>query len=314
MLAPASEARRPNGASAPPSYYGQPALKPSLYGWMVAIYVFVGGLAGGAQIIATAADFMQVPDSAGVVLGGRVIALAGAILGGLLLIADLHTKRRFLNMLRIFRPTSPMSIGTYVLMNFGFWSLAALVCGFFGPHWLTLIFGALAAIAGWFMTTYTSSLLAATSTPLWAAAPRFLAVRFASSAMATAAAALCIIALVQQALPAAALANIALVALIIELIASIVALALYAANGVLGPLRKLPWGAVHLFGAQILGAAVPIALFILGDIGGDSGVLFLAACACALAGGLVMRGTLFFAGNESARRPQDYFQFAEQRR
>jgi protein NrfD len=312
MLVPASEAPRSNGATAPPTYYGQPVLKPSLYGWTVAIYVFVGGLAGGAQIIATVADFLEVPDSAGVVLGGRVIALAGAILGGLLLIAELHTKWRFFNMLRIFRPTSPMSIGTYVLMSFGFWSLAALVCGFFGPHWLTLIFGGLAGIAGWFMTTYTGSLLAATSTPMWAAAPRSLAVRFASSAMATAAAALCIIALVLDARPAAALGNVALVALIIELIASVVALALYSANGVLGPLRKLPWGAVHLLGAQILGEAVPIALFILGDIGPDSGVLFLVASACTLAGGLLMRGSLFFAGNESAQRPQDYFRFTEQ--
>jgi formate-dependent nitrite reductase membrane component NrfD len=313
MLAPASEAPRSNGASAPPSYYGQPALKPSHYGWTVAIYVFVGGLAGGAQIIATVADFLNVPDAAGVVIGGRVIALAGAILGGLLLIAELHTKQRFFNMLRIFRPTSPMSIGTYVLISFGFWSLAALVCGFFGPHFLTLIFGALAGLAGWFMTTYTAALLAATSTPLWAAAPRCLAVRFASSAIATAAAALCIIALILRAPPSTALANIALVALVIELIASIITLVLYSANGVLGPLRKLPWGAVHLLGVQILGNAVPIALFILGDIGAGTGVLFLVASACALAGGLLMRGTLFFAGNESARRPQDYFRFAEQR-
>ena len=127
-----------------PTYYGRPALKPSLYGWLVALYIFIGGLAGAAQIIATIIDFLSVPDAAGVVLCGRVVALAGAVIGGFLLIADLHTKQRFFNMLRIFRPTSPMSIGTYVLMSFGLWSLAALVCEFFGPHWLTLIFGSLA--------------------------------------------------------------------------------------------------------------------------------------------------------------------------
>lgn len=312
MLAAASKAPRSNGASAPPGYYGQPVLKPSPYGWTVAVYVFVGGLAGGAQIIATVADLLNLPDAAGVVLGGRVIALAGAILGGLLLIAELHTKQRFFNMLRIFRPTSPMSIGTYVLMSFGFWSLAALVCSFFGPHFLTLIFGSLAALAGWFMTTYTAALLAATSTPLWAAAPRWLAVRFASSAMATAAAALCIIALALRAPLSSALASIALAALGIELTASIITLALYRAKGVLGPLRRLPWGAVHLLGVQIFGNAIPIALFILGDSGAGS-VLFLVASACVLAGGLLMRGTLFLAGNESARLPQDYFRFAEQR-
>ena len=106
-----------------PTYYERPALKPSLYGWTVALYIFIGGLAGAAQIIATAIDLLGLPGSATLVLVGRCIALAGAIIGGILLIVDLDTKQRFYNMLRIFRATSPMSIGTYVLMSFGFWSL-----------------------------------------------------------------------------------------------------------------------------------------------------------------------------------------------
>jgi hypothetical protein len=315
MLTPASQRAAQSGAAGEPipTYYGRPALKPSLYGWTVAIYVFIGGLAGGAQIIATVADLLGVPDAGGVVLGGRVIALAGAILGALLLTIELHTKQRFLNMLRIFRATSPMSIGTYVLVSFGFWSLAALTCEFFGPHWQTLTFGALAGVAGWFMTTYTASLLAATSTPLWAAAPRCLAVRFAASAMASGAAALSIIALALGKASAPALAIVAIVALVIELVASIVSLRVYSAAGVIRPLRKLPWSAVHLIGAQVFGVAVPIVLFILGILAGAGAItFFLLASLCVLGGGLLMRGTVVLAGNESARRPADYFRFAGQ--
>src|SRR4029077_16758684 len=108
-----------SGAEPIPTYHGRPALKPSLYGWIVAFYIFIGGLAGAAQIIATAADLLGTRGGA-VILVGRVVALPGAIFGGILLIVDLHTKRRFYNMLRIFRATSPMSIGTYMLMSFGF--------------------------------------------------------------------------------------------------------------------------------------------------------------------------------------------------
>jgi formate-dependent nitrite reductase membrane component NrfD len=92
-----------------PTYYGRAALKPSLYGWTVAFYTFVGGLAAAAQIIATAADLLATRGGGTIVLVGRVIALAGAALGGILLILDLHTKRRFYNMLRIFRATSAMT-------------------------------------------------------------------------------------------------------------------------------------------------------------------------------------------------------------
>lgn len=293
-----------------PTYHDQPALKPSLYGWLVGAYIFIGGLAGAAQIIATAADLLGVPDGAGIILGGRVIALAGAITGGILLIIDLHTPKRFFNMLRIFRPASPMSIGTYVLMTFGFWSLAALIAQFFAPHWLTLICSVIASIAGWFMTSYTASLLAATSTPLWAAAPRPLAIRFAGSAMATGAAALCIIALALGSPLAPPLGDIAVAALGLELIASIVAQFIYSASGVNGPLRDLPWGPVHLIGVQLCGDALPIALYVWASID-NSALAALIASLCALGGGFLMRGLMFMAGNESARRPRDYFRFAQ---
>jgi protein NrfD len=102
-----------------PTYYGRPALKPSPWTWEVAAYIFLAGLGGSAQIIATAADLLGGRRMRSVVRHGRYLAAASAVLGAPLLISDLKTPRRWYNMLRIFRPASPMSIGSYILTTFG---------------------------------------------------------------------------------------------------------------------------------------------------------------------------------------------------
>jgi hypothetical protein len=296
-----------------PTYYGRAALKPSLYGWTVAFYIFVGGLAAAAQIIATAANLLATRGGGTIVLVGRVIALAGAALGGILLILDLHTKRRFYNMLRIFRATSAMSIGTYILMTFGFWSLVALCGQIAGLHRLALLGGVIAGIAGWGMTTYTAALLSATSTPLWAAAPRLLAIRFASSAMAAGAAALAIVAVCSDGglMLASSLRNIAVLALIIEFGAGVMSQRVYRNRGVDQPLRANPWGPVHLVGVQLAGTVLPIVLYVLADVNPAWALAAtVVASLCVLGGGLLMRGSVMLAGNLSAGRPEDYFRFA----
>lgn len=297
-----------------PSYYDRPALKPSLYGWTVGLYMFVGGLAAGTQILVTAIELMAISGSGPIVFWGRGIAVTGAVVGGILLIADLHTKQRFYNMLRIFRPTSPMSIGTYVLMNFGFWSLAALALQWldFGPA--TTICGILASVAGWFMTTYTASLLAATSTPLWAAAPKLLAVRFASSAMATGGATVCVLVLATGSVPS--LIHIfglfTALALLVELIAALAASSAYRTKGVHGPLSEPRFILLNLIGANLFGVFIPLCLFVASDIFAIAPVpLSWLASMLVLAGSILMRGGILLAGNESARRPGDYFRFAQ---
>ena len=296
-----------------PTYHDQPALKPSLYGWTVALYIFVGGMSGGIQILVTAIDLLQIPDSATLIVWGRAIALAGAILGGILLIIDLHTKHRFYNMLRIFRPTSPMSIGTYVLMSFGFWSLIALAAQLLGFMSIATICGVLGALSGWWMTTYTAALLASTATPLWAAKPCSLATRFAASAMATAAALLCLVSLwtVPQANIVSALGDISALALIVEFVAALAGSFVYRDLGIDAPLQHVPWGPVYWIGVELLGVIVPIALFIWQHFDPDLGwSLPVVAAVCVLAGGLLMRGVILVAGNEFALRPQGYFRFA----
>ncbi|HEY7663809.1 MAG TPA: NrfD/PsrC family molybdoenzyme membrane anchor subunit [Xanthobacteraceae bacterium] len=294
-----------------PTYHERPAIKSSLYGWTVALYIFVGGLAAGLQIVVTAAELVAAPDSATAVLIGRGIALAGAVLGGVLLILDLHTKQRFYNMLRIFRPTSPMSIGTYALMGFGFWSLVAFCTQLFGLPLVGLICGCLAAATGWWMTTYTAALLSATATPLWAVAPKLLAVRFAASAMSTGAATATLIAL--GAAPALVLAfgDLAALALLIELIASIGATVIRRRRGVNGPLQDATWGPAYIVGVLMFGLCAPLVLYALANFyAGPAQAMAIAASVCVLAGGLLMRGVILLAGNDSAKRPRDYFRFA----
>ena len=299
------------------NYYGLPAVKPSMYGWMVALYIFSGGLAGGAQIIATAVDLGGAPAGSPVVATGRVLALLGAVVGGILLIADLQTKQRFFNMLRIFRATSPMSIGTYVLMAFGVFSTIAVVGEITGPPLLATICGAVAAVFGLGMVTYTAPLLSATSTPLWAAAPRLLACRFAASSLATGAAALVIAAWMASSGPAGqprlagALSLIAALALAVELAAALLGERQYRGAGVGRALRKPPWGPVHLGGALLAGAAVPLVLYIVDVVQSPgAGLPALTASVLVLGGGVVMRAAILFMGNESAKEPEDYLRFA----
>jgi formate-dependent nitrite reductase membrane component NrfD len=106
------------------TYYRLPSVKPSLWGGLVSGYIFVAGVGGSVQIIASAADLIGDRALAPIVRNGRYIARGATVLGGPLLILDLHTPQRWYNMLRIFRKTSPMSIGTWVLISFGTLSAA----------------------------------------------------------------------------------------------------------------------------------------------------------------------------------------------
>jgi hypothetical protein len=220
---------------------------------------------------------------------------------------------RFYNMLRIFRATSPMSIGTYVLMSFGFWSLAAFVFQLLGLATLATISGVLASVSGWGMTTYTAALLSATSTPLWAATPPLLAVQFASSAIATGAATACLLAVLAAPGPGLthAFGNIAALALLVQLIAAVCWWGVCTRLQIDGPLRQGLWPQLALGGVGVLGIVLPILLYILANFAGTAmGAPAVLASLLALAGGLLMRGVVLLCGNESATRPQDYFRFA----
>lgn len=157
-------------------YYGQSVVRPPVWTWEISLYFFVGGAAGMAPLIACSALELRQIDIAYVALW---IAAMGAIISPILLVADLGRPRLFINMLRVFKHQSPMSVGAWVLTFFGAFALP----GWFGmllyvnrvfpasssPIILTIV-GLLsigAAIFGLALATYTGVLIGATAIPAW---------------------------------------------------------------------------------------------------------------------------------------------------
>jgi formate-dependent nitrite reductase membrane component NrfD len=162
------------------TYYDVPLLKPPVWTWEVPLYFFVGGAAGGAAVIGGVAEWA----GAGTTLArdARRIAAAGGPLSAALLTADLGRPERFINMLRVFKPQSAMSVGSWTLTVFSGSTTLALIPA------ASRVAGAASAALGTGMLTYTGVLLGATAIPVWNENVRVLPAHFAASGMGSAAA------------------------------------------------------------------------------------------------------------------------------
>src|SRR5690349_16210298 len=98
-----------------PTYYQRPVLKPPVWIWTIPAYMFVGGIAGAAMTMGYAVQLVGGRRLRAFDERCRWIGAIGGGVGTVLLIADLGRKGRFLAMLRVFRRTSPMSVGSWVL-------------------------------------------------------------------------------------------------------------------------------------------------------------------------------------------------------
>ncbi len=94
-----------------PSYFDYPVLKEPFWKWEIIWYFFFGGLAAGCYVIASIASLFGSSEDRAVVRAGYYASLLALLPCPLLLIKDLGKPERFLNMLRIFKVKSPMSIG-----------------------------------------------------------------------------------------------------------------------------------------------------------------------------------------------------------
>jgi formate-dependent nitrite reductase membrane component NrfD len=172
---------------APTSYYGRSVLKAPVWKGEVAIYLYTGGLAGGSAMLAATAR-AQGND----VLARRALysALAGAAVSPALLIKDLGVPRRFSNMLRVLKVTSPMNVGTWILSGTGTALGVAVACETLGilPG-VRRLAETSAALLGPALSTYTAVLLSDTAVPAWHEAHLEMPFLFAGSAAATAGAA-----------------------------------------------------------------------------------------------------------------------------
>ena len=166
-------------------YYGRPVLKAPAWKPYIAWYFFTGGLAGASSTLALAA---QLAGNRRLRRSALLASAAGIAVSGPLLVVDLGRPGRFLNMLRVAKPTSPMSVGSWLLAAFGPASVGAAATEVSGrlPR-LGRAAAAGAGVLGPAVATYTAVLVADTAIPAWHDARRELPFLFAGSAMASAA-------------------------------------------------------------------------------------------------------------------------------
>ena len=163
------------------SYYGHPVVKPHVWTPYVPLYFWIGGTAGAASMQMLLSR-MRRNDALATVQ--KRIALSGAAIAPVLLIVDLGIPKRFLNMLRVFKATSPMSVGSWILSAFGTVVAASTGAEFLGLERVSVALEVLTAVLGPGLATYTAVLLADTATPVWHSARRELPFVFVASGVA----------------------------------------------------------------------------------------------------------------------------------
>jgi hypothetical protein len=173
------------------SYYGRPVLKEPVWTWEIPWYFFLGGVAGASAPLAFAARLAGNHRLARASLTAGAAALAA---GPVLLTSDLGRPERAHHMLRVFRPTSPMNLGSWLLAAISPPLLGAAVADRLGvaPKLARSAEG-VAAVLGPALATYTAVLVADTAVPVWHEAGRELPFVFAGSAAAAAGAAACLL-------------------------------------------------------------------------------------------------------------------------
>jgi hypothetical protein len=275
------------------SYYGRPILKEPVWKAEIPFYLFTGGIAGGCAVlhgVARLAGHERLARTA-LYLGAAADAVSPA-----LLVSDLGRPERFLNMLRVFKVTSPMSVGSWTLAVSGTSSNAAAALELLGvlPRAKALA-ETVSFLAGGPLATYTGTLLADTAIPVWHEARRELPWLFGASASASAGAATALFLPPEDAGPARRLA-----------IASVAAeLALKQAMekrlGFVGEVYEQ--GRARRFG-RIAKACAATGAAVLAARGKRSRAALAGGSALVLAGELALRWSVFRAGFQSARDPR----------
>ena len=163
------------------SYYGRPVIKEPVWGAPdVAGYLFFGGLAGASSVLAAGAHLSGYRELARV---AKLGALGAISLSAAALVHDLGRPARFAHMLRVFKPSSPMSVGSWLLAGYGPVAGAAAVSevtGILPGAGTAATLGA--GLLGPAIATYTAALICDTAVPAWHAGYREMPYVFAGSA------------------------------------------------------------------------------------------------------------------------------------
>lgn len=285
------------------SYYGRPVVKASPWEADIPAYLFLGGIAAGSSLLAAGADL-----TGRVTLRrtGRVGALVGIGISFAALVHDLGRPERFVNMLRVAKPTSPMSMGTWFLTIYGPFAMAAGAVEI--TPLLRLLPGPLARLAGWLgrpaglgaavvapaIASYTAVLLSDTATPTWHEAHRELPFVFVGSAAAAAGGLGLIGASAQDAGPAR---RLAVGGAVLEVVARRV---MESSMGITAePLHQGLAGRLMRASELLTVAGAAVSVF-----GRRNRLLTVVGGAALIAGSACTRFGVFHAGQESARDPK----------
>ncbi|MDQ2775834.1 MAG: polysulfide reductase NrfD [Acidobacteriota bacterium] len=178
----------PEPQTSDPTYYDRPMLQESIWGWAIPTYYYVGGLTGASLALGAAVMLRRDPELETLVDRCHLIGFIGATISGALLVYDLGRPERFLNMLRVFRPTSPMNMGAWILSATAAAATGAVLLRRRRSGFLRLLGNACGFAAGVFglgLATYTGVLVANTAVPLWQQSRKVLPALFGASAIAS---------------------------------------------------------------------------------------------------------------------------------
>ena len=284
-------------ASAASGYYGLPLLKEPTWTWEIPVYFFVGGAAGIAAVLGSAAQLTG--GDRELIRHARWIAAGGAALSAPLLIADLGRPERFLNMLRVFKPQSPMSVGAWTLAAFGTFSSAAALAEELRRRTdlpvrlVGNVAALLAAGSGLVLSSYTGVLLGATAIPVWSSHARFLPMHFAASSLASSISVLQLLGHDERGMQALAIAAAAFESHSAWKIAR-------SNDRASAPLRRGSSGMTTAIGA-VLSGPLPLALRIAGVRSRRARRM---AAVSSILGSLMTRLAWIDAGKASARDPE----------
>lgn len=293
----------PSGRSQPHSYYGLPVLKAPVWIDSIPLYFYVGGVAGAASMLGAAADVFAGARFVRLTRSCHLLAAAGEAVGGVLLIVDLGRPERFLNMLRTFRVSSPMSMGSWILTTSGAMNTVAMLLA--NRRDALGVVGRLASASGGplgaALSGYTAVLLNNTANPIWSHTHTTLPLLFMSSSVASAGAILEHLPLDERSRRVARVYEVAGAAA--SLVASVaVEREAARAASVVRPLREGASGALWMASRVCTAAGVAMSLLSRRRtwVGAAGSTLITA-------GALAMRFAIFKAGQASARDPHATF-------
>jgi formate-dependent nitrite reductase membrane component NrfD len=285
--------------------------------WLIVLYFFVGGIAGGSYFLAALIDFFGRPEDRALARLGYFVAFPAVVLSAILLTLDLGRPLRFWHMLLgshtgipLFKWWSPISIGSWALLVFGAFTLVSFLAAvdeidrvrwdwidtFRAPHPLGVVWTVLGGILGFFVAGYTGVLLTVTNRPVWADST-LLGLLFLLSGASTAAALLILLARGQRwrTPGVAALKRFDALVLFAELLVLVVFVVWLGTTGVAGHVWVNAWGVLLLVGVFVVGILVPLVVELRPHA--IAGLGTAAAALLVLVGGFLLRVVLLFSVN-----------------